>query len=202
MGERTGKLAGYLAATSRLLAKPLGLIIQSSSAAGISSLMKAILDFMPDEQQLACSDMTGQSLYYAANVDLRHKFLSIAEEQGMREASYALKLPKSEGRLSIVTTGKERGTGRTSVERYQLDGPVALLLTTSSVSIDPELENRCLVLALDENREQTLAIHARQRGGHTHHSSHPLPREAGHHADLRSRESQDFARIPPENPSC
>ena len=33
VGERTGKLVGYLAATSRLLPKPLGLIIQSSSAA-------------------------------------------------------------------------------------------------------------------------------------------------------------------------
>ena len=79
VGEHTGKLVGYLAATSRLLSKPLGLIIQSSSAAGKSSLMNAILGFMPPEHQFACSAMTGQSLYYAANVDLRHKILSIAE---------------------------------------------------------------------------------------------------------------------------
>ena len=32
VGERTGKLVGYLAATSRLLDKPLGLVIQSSSS--------------------------------------------------------------------------------------------------------------------------------------------------------------------------
>ena len=127
VGERTGKLVGYLAATSRLLAKPLGLIIQSSSAAGKSSLMNAILAFMPEEQQFSCSAMTGQSLYYAANVDFRHKILSVAEEQGMRDASYALKLLQSEGHLSIVTTGKERGSGRTNVQRYQVDGPVAIL---------------------------------------------------------------------------
>ena len=144
VGERTGKLAGYLAATSRLLDRPLGLIIQSASAAGKSSLMNAILAFMPEEQQFSCSAMTGQSLYYAANVDFRHKILSIAEEQGMRDASYALKLLQSEGHLSIVTTGKERGTGRTNVERYQVDGPVAIVLTTTSINIDPELENRCL----------------------------------------------------------
>ena len=38
VGERIGKLTGYLAATSRLLPKPLGVVIQSSSAAGKTSL--------------------------------------------------------------------------------------------------------------------------------------------------------------------
>jgi phosphoglycolate phosphatase-like HAD superfamily hydrolase len=145
VGERTGKLVGYLAATSRLLSKPLGVIIQSSSAAGKSSLMNAILGFMPPEHQFACSAMTGQSLYYAANVDLRHKILSVAEEAGVRDASYALKLLQSEGHLAIVTTGKERGSGRTAVERHEVTGPVALMLTTSDSDVDPELMNRCFV---------------------------------------------------------
>jgi DNA primase len=167
VGERTGKLVGYLAATSRLLAKPLGLIIQSSSAAGKSSLMNAILGFMPPEHQFTCSAMTGQSLYYAANVDLRHKILSIAEESGVRDASYALKLLQSEGHLAIVTTGKERGSGRTAVERHEVAGPVALMLTTSESDVDPELMNRCFVLGVDEESAQTAAIQQRQRDGET-----------------------------------
>ncbi len=167
VGERTGKLVGYLAATSRLLSKPLGLIIQSSSAAGKSSLMNAILGFMPPEHQFACSAMTGQSLYYAANVDLRHKILSIAEESGVRDASYALKLLQSEGHLAIVTTGKERGSGRTAVERHEVAGPVALMLTTSESDVDPELMNRCFVLSVDEELAQTAAIQQRQREGET-----------------------------------
>jgi len=167
VGERTGKLVGYLAATSRLLSKPLGVIIQSSSAAGKSSLMNAILGFMPPEHQFACSAMTGQSLYYAANVDLRHKILSVAEEAGVREASYALKLLQSEGHLAIVTTGKEHGTGRTAVERHEVQGPVALMLTTTSSDVDPELMNRCFVLSVDEDTNQTQAIQQRQRDGET-----------------------------------
>ena len=39
VGEQTNKLVGYLAATSRKLDKPLAVVIQSSSAAGKSSLM-------------------------------------------------------------------------------------------------------------------------------------------------------------------
>ena len=36
-------------------------------------------------------------------------------------------------------------------------------LTTTAIEIDEELLNRCLVLAIDEGREQTQAIHALQR---------------------------------------
>ena len=129
--------------------------------------MNAILAFMPSEHQFACSAMTGQSLYYAANVDLRHKILSIAEESGVRDASYALKLLQSEGHLAIVTTGKERGSGRTAVERHEVAGPVALMLTTSESDVDPELMNRCFVLGVDEESAQTAAIQQRQRDGET-----------------------------------
>jgi len=43
VGERTGKLVGYLTTTSRLLDKPLGLIIQNSFAAGKSALAYSVL---------------------------------------------------------------------------------------------------------------------------------------------------------------
>ena len=38
-----------------------------------------------------------------------------------------------------------------------------IFLTTTSIQIDEELMNRCLVLSVDEGREQTQAIHRRQR---------------------------------------
>ncbi len=42
----------------------LAIIIQSSSAAGKTSLMEAILSFVPPEDQVKYSAMTGQSLFY------------------------------------------------------------------------------------------------------------------------------------------
>jgi hypothetical protein len=50
---------------------------------------------------------------------------------------------------------------------YRVTGPVAILLTTSAIDVDEELLNRCLVLAVDEEREQTRAIHQRQRQAQT-----------------------------------
>ncbi|MEY0026856.1 toprim domain-containing protein, partial [Providencia rettgeri] len=50
VGESTNLLVGYLAAVSRKLDKPLAVLIQSSSAAGKSSLMEAILGLFPEEE--------------------------------------------------------------------------------------------------------------------------------------------------------
>ncbi len=167
VGERTNKLVGYLAAVSRKLEQPLAVVIQSSSAAGKSSLMEAILSFMPPEERVQYSAMTGQSLFYMCETDLRHKILAVTEEQGAQKATYALKLLQSEGELNIASTGKDPLTGKLETHAYHVEGPVMTFLTTTAEEIDEELQNRCLMLAVDEKREQTQAIHALQRKAQT-----------------------------------
>jgi DNA primase catalytic core len=163
VGEENNKLIGYLSAVSRKLNDPLAVLIQSSSAAGKSSLMDAVLSFVPDEDKVIYSAMTGQSLYYMGGGDLKHKILAISEEEGVRQASYALKLLQSEGSLRIASTGKDPGTGRMETQEYTVEGPVMLFLTTTSYEIDEELQNRCLTLSVCEDQKQTRAIHDIQR---------------------------------------
>jgi DNA primase catalytic core len=163
IGEETNKLVGYLAAVSRKLERPLAIMIQSSSAAGKSWLMDALLSFVPDEELVKYSAMTGQSLYYMGPETLKHKVLAISEGEGAERASYALKLLQSEGELSIASTGKDPLTGKLVTHEYRVAGPVMLLWTTTAIEVDEELMNRCLVLTVNEGREQTQAIHRRQR---------------------------------------
>jgi DNA primase len=163
VGEEANLLAGYLASISRKLPTPLAVLIQSSSAAGKSSLMDAVLNFVPEEERIRYSAMTGQSLFYMGETDLQHKILAIAEEEGVRQAAYALKLLQSDGELTIASTGKDEATGNLVTKQYRVKGPVMLMLTTTAIDVDEELLNRCLVLTVNETREQTQAIHARQR---------------------------------------
>jgi len=162
VGERSGKLVGYLAAVSRKLETPLALLIQSSSAAGKTSLMDGVLALVPEEDQLRLSNLTGQSLYYLNSGDIRHKILAISEDEGISQAAYALKLLQSEGKLTHATVTKGEN-GRMTTERYSVEGPVALFLTTTAAQIDEELANRSLVLSVDESAHQTRAIQSRQR---------------------------------------
>ena len=163
VGEATNALVGYLAAISRKLDSPLAVIVQSTSAAGKSSLMDAVLGFVPEEDRVQFSAMTGQSLFYMGETDLAHKVLAVVEEEGAQRASYALKLLQSEGELSIASTGKDAASGRLVTHTYRVAGPASIFLTTTAVDVDEELLNRCIVLSVDEDRGQTRAIHERQR---------------------------------------
>jgi DNA primase len=167
VGETDNALIAYLAATSRLLDTPLAVVVQSGSAAGKSTLTDAVLSLMPDEQRLAVSAMTGQSLFYLGETELAHKILSVAEAEGAERASYALKLLQSEGELSIASTGKDPLTGELVTKTYRVQGPVALFLTTTAPALDDELGNRCLVLGVEEDQAQTRAILAAQRQAQT-----------------------------------
>jgi len=167
VGEETNKLVCYLACVSRLLVRPLALLVQSNSGAGKSALMEAVLAMMPSEAFAHYSAMTGQSLYYLDGSALQHKILAIAEDQGAEQAAYALKLLQSEGALSIASTGKDPQTGKLVTQTYSVLGPVMLFLTTTAAELDEELLNRCLVLTVNESREQTQAILAHQRSRRT-----------------------------------
>jgi hypothetical protein len=167
VGENDNKLVAYLAATSRKLRHPLAIIIQSTSAAGKSSLMQAVLDFIPEEDRRSFSALTGQSIFYMGEEDIAHKVLSIAEEEGAVRASYALKVLQSEGVLTIASTAKEAGTGRLNTHEYRVQGPVSIFTTTTQIDVDEELLSRCIVLSVDERPEQTRQIHHRQRQAQT-----------------------------------
>ncbi|UML80561.1 CHC2 zinc finger domain-containing protein [Leptospira kirschneri] len=163
VGERTNSLLGYLATLTRRTENPLAVIIQSSSSAGKSTLMDSILDLVPEEEKEKYSAMTGQSLFYMSSKNLKNKVLAISEEEGIERAKYALKILQSEKRISIATTTKDQLTGKLSTTEYVVEGPVVLFLTTTSVEIDEELQNRAVILTVNEEREQTKTILENQR---------------------------------------
>ena len=170
VGEDMNKLCCYVAAVSRLLpspSRPLAVLVQSSSAAGKSTLVDAVLAFLPEEARLQLTSISPQALSFFGRDDLKHRTLSIAEDDGLNEAAYLLKLLQSEGRISRATTTKDPTTGQPVTTLFEVEGPVQLFLTTTSAAIDDELRNRCLVLAVDEAAAQTAAIQDLQRQAQT-----------------------------------
>jgi hypothetical protein len=163
VGESSNMLISYLAVLSRKQPEPLAVIVQSTSAAGKSTLMDAVLSFVPEEDKYQYSAITGQSLFYMGDINLRHKALAINEEEGACKATYALKLLQSDGKLTISSTGKDPDSGRHVAREYHVEGPVMIFSTTTAIDIDEELLNRCLVLTVDEDRNQTRAIQDQQR---------------------------------------
>jgi hypothetical protein len=162
VGEEEAKLFGYIATVSRLLAKPLGILIVSRSGAGKSTLQEAITNFIPNEDLLSFTRITAQSLFYTEKDALKHKVLSIAEEDGMQDAIYSIRTLQSDQRLSISVTNNENGQMKT--DENEVEGPVVIMITTTNPeSLDYETRNRFVILTIDESREQTERILKIQR---------------------------------------
>lgn len=163
VGEMENLLLCYLATISRLATRPLGVLVQSTSSAGKSTVAEAVCAFVPGEDVVALSAITAQALYYLTSAGLERKVLFVAEAQGAARAAYALKLLLSEGRLSIAAAGKDKATGRLATRSYEVAGPVALVMTTSAPEVTDELENRMVVVGADESPAQTAAVLLAQR---------------------------------------
>jgi RHS repeat-associated protein len=163
IGEEVNKQLGYLAMTSRKTQNPLSLIIMSTSAAGKSTLQKTMFDCCPPEERKHFTRLTPQSLYYLGDESIKHKFLSIEEEEGSNEAGYALKILLSAKSINISTTGQDPNTGARQTNELKTEGPVSVIVSTTKSDVEPELASRALIVTIDESKEQTLKIMGAQR---------------------------------------
>ncbi|MFC1617466.1 CHC2 zinc finger domain-containing protein [Candidatus Margulisiibacteriota bacterium] len=167
IGEEINKKIAYLVMTSRKMKNPLSLVIMSNSAAGKSSLQKATLEFCPESEAKHFTRLTQQSLYYLGEDSLKHRFLSIEEEEGSSEASYSLKVLLSAKSLNVVSTSQDPATGKRKADEYVTHGPVAVMVSTTSPELEAELASRTLIISIDESKNQTSLIHQSQRMART-----------------------------------
>jgi hypothetical protein len=163
VGEAANVEVCYLAGISRKLPDPLAVLIQASSSAGKSSLQDGVMRFIPPEDKLELTDLTGAALRYLGEDALCHKAVAVAEDEGAANAVYSIKVMQSAGSLRIAAPVKNPATNELETKVREVRGPVAFFQTSTKPQIDEELQNRCLVLTVDESREQTQAVHARQR---------------------------------------
>src|SRR5882724_9154538 len=64
VGEPAMVLTAYLAAISRKLSEPLAVLIVARSGAGKSALQDALCAFVPPEEAVRVTRLTGQALFY------------------------------------------------------------------------------------------------------------------------------------------
>jgi DNA primase catalytic core len=164
IGEETSRLFGYLATVSRFVDKPLGILIVSRSGAGKSQLQDIIGRFVPEEALRKYTRISGQSLFYQQDGNLKYSVLAIAEEKGAEDAIYSIRTLQSDQYLTVAVTTTDPKTGIKRTEEYHVEGPVVIIITTTNPeALDFETRNRFVILTIDESREQTRRILEKQR---------------------------------------
>ena len=157
VGERGAIKLMVLAMVSRLLERPVSVVVKGPSSAGKSFLVEQVLRLFPPSAAYALSAMSERALAYSEE-PLRHRMLVLYEAAGLRSdfASYLVRSLLSEGRLRYETVEKTKaGLRPRLIER---EGPTGLIVTTTSVRLHPENETRLLSVLVTDTQAQTAAV--------------------------------------------
>ncbi|MGH8543116.1 MAG: hypothetical protein ACREX3_05680, partial [Gammaproteobacteria bacterium] len=148
----------YLALHSRLLLRPLNLLLGGTSSAGKTFTLDMATWLHPPE---ALHDLTGASekaLIYMEG-DFQHKYVAIAEASALQQDGLAASIVRSLawGKGLTYSTVEKDATGRLVSRMIEKPGPTGLI-TTSTKGLEPELTTRLLEVPIPENVELTRQI--------------------------------------------
>lgn len=165
-GERKLAQIIYLVMTSRILRRPVSLLIKGHSSGGKSFLLKTVLRLFPASSYWLRSGVSPKLLVRTAE-SFVHRMLVFEEAAGLnRETEYFLRVLLSEGRIIYSTLGQGPG-GDWVEQQFEKEGPTGLVLTTTEVGIHAENETRMLSVSISDSAAQTrraLIAAAQSRG--------------------------------------
>jgi hypothetical protein len=165
VGERGITRLTYLAVSSRLLKKPVNVLVKGSSSSGKSYTTQNTLRLFPSEAFYTLSGGSAKSLIYTSE-DFQHRTLVILEASTLNGASeddaYSMFLRTliSEGYIKYETVEKNE-FGELEARVIEKQGPTNLILTTTASNIHHENETRMISVYPDESEEQTRAVMGR-----------------------------------------
>lgn len=156
-------LLTYLAFTSRLLERPLSLLVQGPSSTGKSWTGERVARLMPADDVLAAHHMTPKVLSRAGELT-RHAVVLMGEwarDRDQGENGTATKLLRelmASDRLCSIVTNMDEGVGK--LERLTAEGPVSVFASTTlpPTKVFDEDRNRFLLVHTDETPAATGAV--------------------------------------------
>jgi len=160
-GERQLALLIYLAGVSRLLDRPVSVLVQGSSSSGKSFVPERVLSLFPSECWHFITDVTPQCLYYLPPGELQHRVLLLGER---RRALTPEQIDGTRAIRELIETGRVskwvpiKLDGRLQTVHLQVEGPTAIVQSSSHDLIADEDINRVIVVGPDESAEQTRRI--------------------------------------------
>lgn len=163
VGEENNKRLGYLIATSRKLQNPICGAVMSRAGAGKSRLMDVLAEIVPPEDLVRFTRITPQALYYAEPGGLKNKLVISGEDEGLVGSDYALRELISSQKIRLAVPISDPETGKLRTVECEVEGPIALLFSTTKPAVHFENATRLMSLSLDESSEQTEGIHQAQR---------------------------------------
>jgi len=158
VGEQRAAKLIYLVLTSNLLDRPICAVVKGPSSTGKSFVTERVLSLFPASAFYRLSGMSERALAYGKE-PLEHRTLVIEEAAALTGGmgAHLLRSLISEGFLRYETV--ERGKdGELQPKVIERPGPTGLLVTTTAINLDAELETRLFSIPITDSAEQTRSV--------------------------------------------
>ena len=158
VGETKNVKLLYLCITSRVLSKPVSVVVSALSSTGKSYLASNVLKFFPVDSYIDFTSMSEKALCYFKQ-SLSHKFVYIHEAPGMDEEyqNHLIRVLLSEGRIKYWATEKQSNNTFETILK-EVEGPTGLLTTTTRFKLNVENMTRVQFINADDSAEQTINV--------------------------------------------
>jgi len=160
VGEQRNAKLLYLALTSRVLEKPVSMVLKGRASGGKNWTAGKVLAFFPPSAVYELSGASALALNFSEE-PLAHRFLYFAEAAGLGERdsklNAMLRTLMSENQL-VYEVAHQRQDGTYTTQRMEKEGPTGFLTTTTAETLHPENETRFFSLTIDDTKAQTAAI--------------------------------------------
>jgi hypothetical protein len=147
----------FLVLVSRLLARPMNLVVGGPSAAGKSFVVALIARLFPPIATYAVNGMSERLLAYT-DADLRHRTLIVGEAAALHHDGIGASLLRAlawEGHIVYETV--ESTPEGLQPRRIEKEGPTGFVTTTTK-SVEAELETRVLTIHVPDDKHATHEI--------------------------------------------
>jgi hypothetical protein len=154
--DRNAKII-FLSTVSRLLRRPVSVVVKGTSSSGKSFVTESVLNFFDPSAYYALSAMSERALAYMEE-PLKHRMLVIYEAAGMEGdlQTYLIRSLLSEHRIRYQTNDKTRDGIKSRL--IEIEGPTGLIVTTTKLRLHPENETRLLSVTTTDAPEQTRRV--------------------------------------------
>ncbi len=156
-GDKRNARLLYLGLTSRLLSRPVNVVIEGPSAAGKNYLISCVQALFPPEAVYPLTASSERLLAFT-EADLRQRVIIVGEASGLHHDGIGATLLRTlvwEGRLIYETVEKTEVGLRP--RRIEKPGPTGFITTTTR-ALESELATRLLTITVRDDPDQTRLV--------------------------------------------
>jgi hypothetical protein len=171
VGERVLAATLYVAGTSRVLKKPLYVLIRGAASSGKSFIQRTVASLFPSSVSVFITDPTAQSFYYLKE-NISHKVVWLGERkrQLSEEAVDSTKAIRElvEAGYIVKQIPRKRSDGVFETMTIEVKGPIALIESCSHDAIPEEDRTRQIAVWTNDAPELTrqfMAAYAARKAG-------------------------------------